>query len=1078
MRPNHLFIDTTYINIQERKIMKITNTLFKTTLISTALLLGQANAAAPFDPEAQPLGYIGPLELNGTNLSLGGARAYRGWFENGACQPSPQQSGGAENWSAHVQFAAQAADYWDVDRKIITSTNGTNQVAFRWANLTAAQKQLIDGSAFAANAASSDIVDFLRGDRSNEKPAGALRLRYTVLGDIIHGNPEYLAEPRETFSDSTFVAYKNANLNRAERVYVGANDGKLHAFNANNGNEVWAYVPSMVMHKLSRLAGTPYSHTYFVDGAINIRSAYYSGAWHSVLVGAMGAGAKGLYALDVTSPAMSSENLATGINKKILWELSADSDDDLGYIFDRTRIVKMNDGKWYAVNGNGVSSVNGVAKLYLVDIGSGNVIKVSTGAGSKASPNGLATPALVDTDGDGKVDIAFAGDIDGDMWKFDLTSTNSGGWKLDYKLYDGKASQPIALAPDITRHPQYGYMVLFGTGRLYTDADIKDKSVQSLYGIWDTGSTPTGAEKRLDRLLSVDTDFTAGIFSEVVRTFTTTDDIDFSVYRGWKVDLPAGERLLTPPLLRAGRLKSTITNPDGYKNWLLEVVFDEGSAEEDTIFDLDRNAKLDTADRVDGNADGDLLDRKDIPMGWKRNDGAMSQVTIARLGAGYDTLFLNFLNPPLVPPSCTGSCGGGLTGGHMDVDTDSGSNNGLGGKTNGHVHEYDDKFNLTYVDYYDLQGGKLTNVDDVGIAGNEEFIVLIANADWSPGAVLTINDKSYSVVEYQRIIHKALAKWNGAGPLKDPDGDSLIHTLDSLAATKAANPKAVLLRNTFDNLAIISGGLIGTQTGCVNKSENITNGRWRNGALIFHLVKRSLFNGLGGASALDRLTVQTPTDLKKVVVLSDGTQVELTEDLDKNGVIDGTSPNYEIYGGLTAKNNSEFLFESTLFWHFGEVADEFLGVKPCYGDPEWEEAFKLETQGVSPEVYDDLLADAGYSSFAELEDYVDSLQDCKDIKEKNGGCQKAYQAVEALYNMGLLVENTKNGGNGNGNGDGTGTGNGVERDPLVMGGGSELSGGGLTCVGPDCECKDGKCIIISGPNAELGRRTWIDIMPE
>jgi hypothetical protein len=109
------------------------------------------------------------------------------------------------------------------------------------------------------------------------------------------------------------------------------------------------------------------------------------------------------------------------------------------------------------------------------------------------------------------------------------------------------------------------------TGRLYTDADIKDNSIQSHYGIRDTGSTPSGAEKRIERLLSGDTDYSGG-------------------------------------------------------------GFDEGSAAEESIFDLNRNGKLNTEDRVDGNLDGDLDDRKDIPMGWERNKGAMSQATIAGLG--------------------------------------------------------------------------------------------------------------------------------------------------------------------------------------------------------------------------------------------------------------------------------------------------------------------------------------------------------------------------------------------------------------------------------------------------------------
>ena len=113
----------------------------------------------------------------------------------------------------------------------------------------------------------------------------------------------------------------------------------------------------------------------------------------------------------------------------------------------------------------------------------------------------------------------------------------------------------------------------------------------------------------------------------------------------------------------------------------------------------------------------------------------------------------------------------------------------------------------------------------------------------------------------------------------------------------------------------------------------ITNGRWRNGALIFQLVRRSLF--AAGTPPLDRLIVQNPTDLRTVVVLTDGTQVNLTEDLNLNGIIDPVSPDYEAYGGLITLGGADFLYESTIFWHFGDISNFILGTKPCYGDPGW-----------------------------------------------------------------------------------------------------------------------------------------------
>jgi len=1044
--------------------MKLKSARLTLTLLAASLLVSQVYAAAVFSPADQPLGYIGPIELSITDIS-GGAKAYRGWFENGGWQGdlieydvsstgalttsidltglSPAAGITTTNWSAHVQFAANGLTpgYWDTGRKIITNA-GSSQLAFRWSNLSAAQQQVVDLTAFNAAATYSDIVNFVRGERINEYPTGALRLRYSVLGDIIHSNPEYVGAPEADITDSSYISFINANINRAARVYVGANDGMLHAFDAATGDEVWAYIPSSVIGDLSKLAGRPYLHSYFVDGGLTVQDAFFSGAWHSVLLGSLGGGGKGLFALDVTHPDLVSESSSTGNNKKVLWELDGAADNDIGYIFGATTLAKLNNGRWYAVNGNGVSSANGIAKLILVDLETGVVTKISTSSGSAASPNGLSAPALVDTDNDGMADIAYAGDIDGDLWKFDLTGNSPAAWNTAYKLYAGVGSQPITVAPEVTNHPIFGQLVLYGTGRLYTAADITDSSVQALYGIWDTGSAP-GVTTRLAQLLSSDTTYTSGVYSETVRTFTTTAAIDWSTYQGWKVDLPAGERLITPPLLRAGRLKATITNPNGSANWLLEVSFDAGGVADNSIFDLDRNGQLNTLDRVDNNTDGDLNDAEDIPMAWQRKAGLMSQVTIARVAKGFDTLFLNFLNPPLVPPACVGTCEGGLSGGHIDVDTDSaGMEDGLGGKTDGHIHEYDDKTDRTYVDYFDIDplgGGKLNNVTDVGIAQSEEFIVLIANADLSPGGELTIDAKEYNVVRYQRMIHKKLAAWDGVGPLVDDEGVSLIHKISNIKNNSGA------LVSTFNSLAITSGGLHPTNTGCVNGAASITNGRWRNGALIFHLVKRSHF--IAGTPPLDRLTVQNPSDLRSPIVLSDGTQVVLTEDLNGNGVIDAGAPDYEVYGGLTVSSNVEFLYESTLFWHYPGGA--------CYGDPGW--ILEVAEATHSLELYQEALEAAGFADIDALIAELALLEGCKKIKEKDGGCKDRYKELNALYQIGLMINAYIDGGGDGPPPDGLGD---ISGSPVVIDGGIDEGG------------------VTSGPNFETGRRTWTDILPQ
>jgi len=1092
--------------------MKISNILPRFAILATSLFVSQAYAASAFlptDPDTglwtgeQPLGSIGPIELSDSNLA-GGVKGYRGWFENGAWQgdlieydvsaggalstsidltgTSPVQTDGT-NWSAYLQFDANddVADYWD-DRKIITR-NGNSQVPFRWANLSDAQKTAIDSVGFANGNTSSNILNFVRGDRSLEFPDGSYRARFSLLGDIIHSKPEYVQTPNADIPDSTYVTFINDNLTRAPRVYVGANDGMLHAFNAATGDEVWAYIPSMVIDNLSKLAGRPFSHSYFVDGGTTVSDAFFDSSWHTLLIGSLGGGGKGLYALDVTDPDLSSESSTDDADQKAIGELLSTNGtygDDVGHIFGPAVIAKLNDDDWYVISGNGVSSVNGVAKLFLINLETGDIDTLTAGS---ANNNGLSAPAVVDTDNDGKADIVYAGDIDGDLWKFDLTGAVPGNWNTAYKLYDGVGTQPITTAPDVTNHPVYGYLVMYGTGRLYTAVDIINTDTQALFGIWDKGTAPV-ADTKLAQLFSDTHDYISGAFSETVRTITTETPINWATHTGWITELPAGERVLTPVQLRAGRIKATVTNPNGFKNWLVEVDFASGGYADQTIFDLDQNSLLDEDDRVDANLDTLFDSLLDIPMAWQRRNGNMSQVTIARVGQGIDTMFLNYLNPAIVPPGCTGDCDGGLGGGHMDVDTDTNlsspyAEDGLGGKTIGHEHEYDDKVNRTYVDYFDIDpeaGGKLKNVNDAGIAiGTKQFIILIANADLSPGSELTIGHREINVVEYQRMIHKAMAGWNGnANSLKDPGNNSLVFTLADLLAVDG-DGVAGTLRSTFNSLAIINGGLHPTQTGCVNKDNALlsVNGRWRNGSLIIQLVDVTHFAPpyATGEQPLDRLTVQNPTDMYKSVVLASGDEVVLAEDLSDpldGDSDDATSPLYEVYGGLVASGEDEFLYESTLFWHYDDkgVVSEALGAgKACYGDPDWE-TDTAAARGELPLAFlNELLVAAGFvddDGLADLPDLIaafDALEasGCGTVSDKDGGCKDEYEALLELVELSLLVSDDD--ASGDGSLPSTGL-EGAGTTPVVIEG--AVTSGGVT----------------SGPNFQSGRRTWIDILPE
>jgi hypothetical protein len=1092
--------------------MKITKLACNTIFLSTSLVISQLQAAAPIDPERQPLGSIGPIELSNSDLSVGGVKAYRGWFENGSWQGdviqydvstdgkltttidtsgfTPVQGAakadGTLNWSAYLKMDSLDPNFWQNTvwpaRKIITRHSVTGeQIPFRWNDLSAAQKVMIDPDAAAANAASSDILDYIRGDQSNEAGnGGTLRARASRLGDIIHSNPEYVGAPEDTHTESDYVNFKNTHLNRNARVFIGANDGLMHSLRADNGYSAWSYLPSMLIPKLPRLAGVPYAHRYYVDGGITVRDAKLTGVWKTVLVGSLGAGGKGLYLLDVTDPYLPAESGTVKLIREVAAYDNSDRDgfhgDDIGYIFDASTIAKLNDGTWYAVNGNGVASVNGIAQLVLIQLETGNVSLISTGSGTADDPNGLSAPALLDTDGDGDADIAWAGDLNGDMWRFDLSGTS--GWKKDYLLFDGTEAQPITQAPDITNHPQFGYLVLFGTGKLYEPEDVTDTTVQRIYGVWDKGTTVTDSSM-LSQSLTGDLNYTgitpeAVTVNEMVRTFNPVVPVDYGTHPGgWYINLPAGERLLTPPALRAGRLKSTVTDPDGFTNWFLEATFDNGSAHDESIFDLNRDSDLTgDLDHVDGDGNGvtNLSDPEDIPMSWKRPDGNMSQVTIARLGPGQDTLFLNFLNPPLVEPPepCSGACTGGLEGGHMDIDTD--VNGSYGGATTKHVHEYDIDTGLTYIDYFDIQLGHTTAQANVN-NNSKEFIVTIANADWSPGGRLTIGQTEYNVVEYQVMLHKALENWkaNGesgnwnTGALKDPKGKPLVHTVNSILADTDADGNPGTLRITFDATALIYGGLVPSKTSCVKDSLITPSNRWRGNALVMHLVDAGeLTKSSNGTNPLDRVRVQdiTDTTFYERIILSDGTMIKLTEDFNDNDTIEAS--NHEIMGGITAKDEASFLYESTAFWHWGDKDGNELGI--CWDDTDaYRTAYKNVTSRIAVGFFLDKLAqETIYDTFEEMVAAI-KLQKEEGGCRSDNSCSEDPDKLDALYEEGMLVFELPSDGSelpGEDEGVVENQSGSLTGDPVIIEGG--VSEGGLT----------------SGPNFESGRRTWIDILPD
>ncbi len=314
------------------------------------------------------------------------------------------------------------------------------------------------------------VANYIRGDRTQEpqfNAAGLLRDRNTLLGDIVNSSP-------------TFVKTSNT----VDSVYVGANDGMLHAFNATTGVERFAYVPSGIdLAKLKEYSEPNYGHRFFVDGPI-VTSTRRELPNQTVLVGTLGRGGKGLYALDVTDP-------TTFDATKVLWDHNSSFDSDMGQILNKPLIVKLNTGATGLVVSNGLNSSGERAVLFVLDLLTGaKIAEIDTGVGSPVATNGLAAPRGWDEDGNGTTDTIYAGDFRGNLWKFDLSSTSSASWGVanNRPLYAPTVAgtQPVTggvtIAVDPTSDKRW---VFFGTGRLLTTSDIVDTTRQTWYGVID-----------------------------------------------------------------------------------------------------------------------------------------------------------------------------------------------------------------------------------------------------------------------------------------------------------------------------------------------------------------------------------------------------------------------------------------------------------------------------------------------------------------------------------------------------------------------------------------------------------------
>jgi len=660
------------------------------------LVFKVAVALTAFSPADQPIGYVAQDEITNFNLKSGNEIVFRGQYEREfwsgtllayKADAAGNLTGGTVWWTGDSGELMNGQNF-DTGRLIATMKDDGSKIPFRFASLSATQQGFLTDPA---------TLNYLRGDRSNEvQNSGTLRQRISVLGDIVHSRPFYVADATEP------------------TVFVGSNGGMLHAIDASNdgangGRERWAYVPSMLLPKMKKLSVAPYVHDYYVDGQINV--AKIANGTKRILVGGLGAGGKGLYALDITGSAGLDASNEADVAAKVKWEITptqvnyaapspSNSYANLGYTYGSITIAKVNVGGTptdAVIIGNGYNDGGDYGSyLFVINADTGALIKrMKGGSGTALSPNGLSTPVAVDDDNDGIVDIVYAGDLDGTMWKFSLdnlsnpltVATTADAPVAVAALLVTSPAQAVTSTPGVAVHPEGGYMVTFGTGKAFVNADLTDTSIHYVYGIWDGAPAPNAL--LLGQTLT-EREFVSGSVTTRVRRATSNQPVWNSGagnHKGWRTALPAGERVLGEgSFIENGRFYFTGSNPtisNAIPNttsvvkgdaWLMELDYLTGGSKNVPFLDLSGNVKLGDEDRIKyvatdtiptGSAVGDpILTSDGISIGKFISIGLLSQPILVQLVTLNDTLFNQ--NPDILVPYP--QLNRGVDGGHFDVE--------------------------------------------------------------------------------------------------------------------------------------------------------------------------------------------------------------------------------------------------------------------------------------------------------------------------------------------------------------------------------------------------------------------------
>ena len=578
------------------------------------------------------------------------------------------------------------------DRNIFTYNSDADTrsgVVFSYANfanLSDAQKADLykgsdadgDGNSTDDNDDAEALINYIYGDNDNNVGTSATnyRSRSSRLGDIVNSTSVYVEAPTLNWPDystnnkfgtsaKSYSEFKNVTAaNRTPMTYVGANDGMLHGFNAeltgaDAGQEKLAYIPGIIASNaddagMHYLASQNYAHQFYVDLTPIVSDVFIdkdgvaaNRDWHSVLIGGLRAGGKGIFALDITDPSQFTSS-AENAEDLVLWEFSSADDADFGYSYSRPTVAMMSNGKWAVITGNGYKSTDEKASLFILFVeegadgtwDTGDYIKIPT---NNQTSNGLSTPKVVDLNQDGVADYIYAGDLQGNMWAFDVTdTTDTANWKVSYgtssdpkplfTANNGSKNQPITSAPKVVKNTYTSggspnLLVFFGTGQYLETNDVTSNlDVMSYYGVQDNGG---GDKSRSD--LTSRTLITKAATASTGRTRSLTGS-NWNGSSGWYFDLvdratttstaiELGERVFTDSTIENEILYMYTNTPSGSvcssggTSWTLTIDFKTGQQASYNTLDVDGDGV------VTAGSDGDSSMGVENTTGLKVNEG-------------------------------------------------------------------------------------------------------------------------------------------------------------------------------------------------------------------------------------------------------------------------------------------------------------------------------------------------------------------------------------------------------------------------------------------------------------------------